>query len=129
MANPETAKEFLKYSSLKDEEQKNLFSLNYARYTVSKKDFEVSPFEKNKKEKILFSKQLSGVKSDTLGRYYEQFLLTKFGLKRNEKQTDTSNLDFIDAEAKAGDYSSANLLAKAFVGIFFWLYLTKIVKF
>jgi TP901 family phage tail tape measure protein len=113
MANPETAKEFLKYSSLKNEDQKNLFSLNYARYTASKKDFEVSPFEKNKKEKILFSNQLKGIKSDTLGRYYEEFLATKFGLKRNEKQTDISNLDFIGAEAKAGDYSYANLLAKA----------------
>jgi TP901 family phage tail tape measure protein len=112
MLSPQQANKFLLFSSL-EKDQRDVFINNYKKYKSSGQDFAVKPFTANKKETILFSKQLQGVKSDTLGQLYELYLQKKFGLEINPNQTSVSDLDFIDAEAKIGDFSSANLLSKA----------------
>jgi TP901 family phage tail tape measure protein len=113
MQAAQQAKNLLEYSSLNDA-QKNTFIEDYQRYKNNKnKDFLVKPFTPNKKEEINFSKQLQGVKSDTLGNLYEKYLEDEFQLKRYKNQNAISDLDFVNAEAKFGDYDYANLLAKA----------------
>ena len=112
MLDSKQADTILLFSSLQPDQRK-AFIENYKKYVSSKEDFQVKPFTANKKETINFSKQLQGVKSDTLGNLYELYLQKKFNLEKNPNQTAISDLDFVDAEAKIGDFSSANLLSKA----------------
>jgi TP901 family phage tail tape measure protein len=113
METTKQAENLLKFSSLTDSE-KTIFIEDYQRYKENNnEDFEVKPFTANKKQYINFSKQLQGVKSDTLGNRYESYLEKKLNLEKNPNQTSISDLDFVDAEAKIGDFSSANLLSKA----------------
>ena len=112
MLNAQQANKILLFSSL-EEEQRKTFIENYKKYNSSKQDLQVKPFTANTKETINFSKQLQGVKSDTLGTLYELYLQKKFNLQENPNQTSISDLDFVDAEAKIGGFSSANLLSKA----------------
>jgi TP901 family phage tail tape measure protein len=112
MLDSKQADTILLFSSLQSDQRKT-FIENYKKYVSSKEDFQVKPFTANKKETINFSKQLQGVKSDTLGNLYELYLQKKFNLEKNPNQNAISDLDFVDAEAKIGDFSSANLLSKA----------------